>query len=65
MISPTRTLNLDSFFFFFFAKCALLILDDLINIIDYGNMLISDADRHDVAAPKSSCHGDQSVIKSP
>lgn len=26
--------------FFFFTKCALLILGDPINIIDYGNMLI-------------------------
>lgn len=60
MILPTKKLNLDCFF----TKCALLILDDPINIIDYGNMLIFDADCRDMIAPKSSCHGDQGVIKS-
>lgn len=48
----------------FFTKCALLILDDPINIIDYGNMLIFDADCRDMIAPMSSCHGDEGVIKS-
>lgn len=49
----------------FFTRCASLILDDPIDITDYGNMLIPDADRpwHDCTLG-SGCYGDQGVVES-